>query len=85
MFGFAQTMQKASLLKCFEVATQHRVYFFVFKPLVAMKKDDYVTQIYQPLKEKRNGQLKESDRMALRRFADEFQFSWADLDINIDE
>ena len=85
VFGFAQTMQKASLLKCFEVATQHRVYFFVFKPLVAMKKDDYVTQIYQPLKEKRNGQLKESDRMALRRFADEFQFSWADLDINIDE
>ena len=84
VFGFAQVMQKTSALKCFEIATKHRIYFFVFDPLVKMSPEEYVSKIYQPLIAERGGKLNKADRLALRRLADEFQFSWTELNIDID-
>ena len=84
VFGFAQVMQKTSALKCFEIAAKHRLYFFVFEPLVKMRPEEYVSKIYHPLVEERGGKLTKADRLALQRLADEFQFSWADFNIDID-
>lgn len=82
-FGYKAVQQRTSALSCFEVGSEHRLYFFVLKPLTMLKTEEFVTQVYEPLMTKRKGQLTDSDRRALRRLADEFRFSWADMNIEI--
>lgn len=76
---------KADCLKCFEVATFHRLHYFAMKPLLALENDKklYVMEIYEPLLSKRNGKLTVEDVNGLKRLADEFQFDWQDYNIDI--
>ena len=83
-FTYGKVKQKLSILKCFEVAVEHRLYFFTLTPLVKLSKKEYFSDIYMPLLAKRDGHLTEADCVALRRFADEFKFSWAELNIDIE-
>lgn len=73
-----------SLLKCFEVANLFGTYFFLMKPLRDMDKDKIVSEIYEPLLEKRNGSLTPEDKQGLLRFAEESGFDWQEFNIHID-
>lgn len=63
-----------SLLKCFEVANHYGTYFFLMKPLRNMERDKVVSEIYEPLLEKRNGTLTPEDKQGLLRFSEESGF-----------
>ena len=73
-----------SLLKCFEVANHYGTYFFLMKPLRNMERDKVVSEIYEPLLEKRNGTLTPEDKQGLLRFAEESGFDWQEFNIHID-
>ena len=75
-----------SILKCFEVANHYGTYFFLMKPLrdMDMDKDKIVSEIYEPLLEKRNGSLTPEDKQGLLRFAEESGFDWQEFNIHID-
>lgn len=75
-----------TLLKCFEVANHYGTYFFLMKPLrdMDMDKDKIVSEIYEPLLEKRNGTLTPEDKQGLLRFAEESGFDWQEFNIHID-
>ena len=75
-----------SILKCFEVANHYGTYFFLMKPLrdMDMDKDKIVSEIYEPLLEKRNGTLTPEDKQGLLRFAEESEFDWQEFNIHID-
>ena len=73
-----------SILKCFEVANHYGTYFFLMKPLRDIDKDQIVSEIYEPLLEKRNGTLTTEDKQGLLRFAEESGFDWQEFNIHID-
>lgn len=73
-----------SLLKCFEVANHYGTYFFLMKPLRIMERDKVVSEIYEPLLEKRNGTLTPEDKQGLLRFSEESGFDWQEFNIHID-
>lgn len=75
-----------SIMKCFEVANYYGTYFFLMKPLrdMDMDKDKIVSEIYEPLLEKRNGTLTPEDKQGLLRFAEESGFDWQEFNIHID-
>ena len=74
-FRLKPLMSRIDLVKCFEVATEHKVYYFAMRPLwlpnVDLRKD-----LYDPLVARRGGQLTEDDRKGLARLAEEFGFDW---------
>ena len=78
---------KADCLKCFEVATIHKVHYFAFKPLLILERDKkmFVSEIYEPLVKKRNGNLETNDIKGLKRLAEEFKFDWEDFNIDLDK
>ena len=76
--------ENTSIVKCFEVANEKNIYFFIFMPIRELDKKDYVGQIYKPLLEARGGELTDADKSGLLRFAEEFNFDWAELGINIE-
>lgn len=78
---------KADCLKCFEVATIHKVHYFAFKPLLILERDKkmFVSEIYEPLVKKRNGKLETNDIKGLKRLAEEFKFDWEDFKIDLDK
>lgn len=73
-----------SLLKCFEVANHYGTYFFLMKPLRNMERDKVVSEIYEPLLEKRNGTLTPEDKQGLLRFSEKSGFDWQEFNIHID-
>lgn len=78
---------KADCLKCFEVATIHKVHYFAFKPLLILERDKkmFVSEIFEPLVKKRNGNLGTNDIKGLKRLAEEFKFDWEDFKIDLDK
>ena len=82
-FSYRDVQQRTSALSCFEVAAEHRLYFFAMKPLTMLNTEEFAGQVYHPLLEKRGNRLTDNDRRALCRLADEFQFNWADMGIEI--
>lgn len=64
-------------LACFETIAEHRVYFFLFKPMLeVVHTGRQITEILLPLLRKREMQLTADDLRNLYRFALEFHFDW---------
>jgi hypothetical protein len=81
---FEYNADSVSMLKCFETAMKHKTYFFIFWPLsVILDKKDYLTKVYEPLLNLRNGCLTEQDVTSLKRFEEEFRFEWKDFGITL--
>ena len=72
--AFGYKRDRVCVVKCFEVALQHNLYFFELRPLT--KIEDYKTELYDPLIAKRGDALFEVDKQGLRRLADECKFDW---------
>lgn len=76
--------ESTSYLKCFEVANEHNLYFFEMMPLRELSSEAYVDMIYTPLMTARDGELTDTDKAGLLRFAEEFGFNWQDRGVVID-
>jgi hypothetical protein len=75
-----------SSLKCFEVANDAGIYFFLMQPLMNLMNNpkDVVKELYDPLFVNRNGCLTDHDKCGLKRFGEEFCFDWQAYEINIE-
>lgn len=74
----------SSKIKCFEVANDYGIYFFILKPLFNLTTDTLVSQLYKPLLEARKGQLSEKDKDGLIRLGEELGFDWQEHKIYFD-
>lgn len=69
-FGFDR--KKVSLVKCFEIAVEHRLYFFMLKPLADLHSfEDYRLKLLNPLIKAHGGMLTEKDKRELARLLQE--------------
>ena len=68
-----------TLLKCYDVATMYKTYYFIFNPLFNIEADDFISGICIPLKERCNNSLSEEDVQNLMRCATECGLNWARL------
>ena len=76
---------KPSALKCFELASEYRLYFFTFDALVK-KADNLKEELLKPLLEIQSGKLTTYDIDNLNRLAEEFCFDWQDkFEINLQQ
>ena len=67
------------LLKCFDIATEYKTYYFIFNPLFNLTPNDFVKGICIPLKNRRNGALTEEDMQNLMRCATECGLNWEEV------
>ena len=74
-FRLRPLMARIDLVKCFEVATEHKVYYFAMRPLW-LPNVDLRMDLYEPLAARRGGNLTDEDRKGLLRLAEEFGFDW---------
>ena len=82
---FSRNKVKVSIVKCFEVARAHRIYYFAFEPLRTMvERGKMKEKLYLPLLESKGGTLTAEDIAELQRFADDFGFDWRELGINLE-
>ena len=64
-------------LNCFETVSLHKVYYFLFTPLIkVVKSNNQIKDILFPLMKKREFKLTDSDISNLYRFAVQFHFDW---------
>jgi len=83
--AFIKKRANVSILKCFEIARAHKIYYFIFEPLRnIVEKKMVVEELYQPLLKIRNGRLTEDDITELQRFADDYRFDWSEYGINLE-
>ena len=73
-----------SILKCFEVANQYGIYFFLMKPLRDLGKNKILIDLYEPLLEARCDKLTSEDKQGLLRLSEELGFDWQEFNIYID-
>jgi len=66
----------SSKVKCFEVANECGIYFFIMKPLFNLTAENIIPLLYEPLLEKRDGRLTEKDKDGLVRLGEELGFDW---------
>ena len=65
---------RVSIVKCFDVAMHHNLYFFELLPFSKVK--NHKTELYDLLIAKRGGMLSAADKKGLRRLAEECKFDW---------
>lgn len=76
-WGGKKNMVNVDPLYCYEIAAEHKVYFFLFNPLIKVIADGtQIKDIFLPLLRKRNCQLTKMDVENLYRFALHFHFDW---------
>ena len=72
--AFGYKRDRVCVVKCFEVAMAHNLYFFELRPL--RKINDHKVELYDRLVDKRGGVLTEADKQGLLRYAEECRFDW---------
>lgn len=76
-WGDNPQIEDANSLNCFEIAAEHKTYFFLFSPLIRIIADgNQVKEIFLPLLRERNYQFNDKDIENLNRFAIHFHFDW---------
>jgi hypothetical protein len=78
---FQYKEQEISVVKCFDIALVHNLYFFILLPLSKIK--DYKAELYEPLLESRGGNLSDEDKKGLLRLAEEFKFDWKENKVEL--
>lgn len=76
-WGGKKTQVNTDPLNCFETVSLHKVYYFLFTPLIkVVKSNSQIKDILFPLMKKREFKLTDSDISNLYRFAVQFHFDW---------
>ena len=68
--------QDTTLLRCFDVATKYKTYYFIFNPLFNMTSEEFISEIYTPLMNRHNETFTEEDMQNLMRCATECGLEW---------
>ena len=68
--------QNTTLLRCYDIASKYKTYYFIFNPLFNMTCDEFVNDICIPLKRRHDGSLTEEDMQNLMRCATECGLDW---------
>jgi hypothetical protein len=72
-----ESTEEINVFKCFEVAAEHKTYFFLFEPLVkCISTRSQIKEIVLPLIKARKYKLTDVDRTNLYTFALHFHFDW---------
>ncbi len=71
-------------VKCFEVASKAKTYFFLMKPLIDMDEECMRKNLLKPLLERHNGEITAEVREELHRMAQELGFGWGEIEAIID-
>ncbi len=82
MDGSAQNTgdeENALRLRCFDIASMYKTYYFIFNPLYNLTDDGFIKGICLPLKNRRDGSLTEEDLRNLMRCATECGLDWTEL------
>ena len=75
--------QEVTLLRCYDIATMYKTYYFIFNPLYNITDETFISGICIPLKERQNNSLTEEDMQNLMRCATECGLNWAELSTKI--
>ena len=75
--------ENALRLRCFDIATMYKTYYFIFNPLYNLTDEAFIEGICLPLKDRRNGSLAEEDLRNLMRCAIECGLGWTELSTKI--
>lgn len=74
-----QKNQEVTLLRCYDMATRYKTYYFIFNPLFNITYDGFIKGICVPLKERQNNALSQEDMQNLMRCATECGLDWVEL------
>lgn len=66
--------ENVSIIQCFKIAIEHRLYFFTLTPLKKMSEEDFNKQLLLPILKIYQGSLPPEICSGLRRFIEEFDF-----------
>jgi hypothetical protein len=67
------------LLRCYDIATEYKTYYFIFNPLFNITEEQFVREICVPLKDRRHEQLTQEDIQNLMRCASECGVKWENI------
>ena len=74
-----ESNQDDTLLRCYDIATKYKTYYFIFNPLFNMTSEDFIKNICIPLKRRHNDSLTEEDLQNLMRCATECGRDWTEI------
>ena len=72
-------------VKCFEVASRARTYFFLMKPIIDMDEESMRKSLLKPLLKRHNGKITAKERNELYRMAQELGFDWNKIETIIND
>lgn len=72
-------------VKCFEVASKAKTYFFLMKPLIDMDEECMRKNLLRPLLEQHNGKITAEEQDELHRMAQELGFDWNEIETIIND
>ena len=75
--------QEITLLRCYDVATMYKTYYFIFNPLYNITQEEFISGICIPLKKRGSNSLTEEDVQNLMRCATECGLNWDKLSTRI--
>ena len=76
-WGGKKKVEVVDPLYCFEIVSKHKVYFFLFTPLIrVIAGRSQIKDIFLPLLKKRNYKFSDADIENLYGFAIQFHFDW---------
>lgn len=73
----------ATLLRCYDIATEYKTYYFIFNPLFNMSLEEFINDICLPLRKRHNNTLTEEDMQNLMRCATECGLDWVKISTKI--
>lgn len=73
----------ATLLRCYDIATEYKTYYFIFNPLFNMTSEKFINDICLPLKRRQNNSLTEKELQNLMRCATECGLDWVKISTKI--
>ena len=69
--------QDTELINCYDIATKYKTYYFIFSPLIRMTTtEEFINNIFEPLRKRQNDSLTEEDMQNLMRCATECGLDW---------
>ena len=71
--------QYVTLLRCYDIATMYKTYYFIFNQLFNIDDKGFISGICLPLRDRQDGILSEDDMQNLKRCATECGLDWNSL------
>ena len=77
-FAFGNDGDPDILMRWFEMATEHRTYYFLAKPVLDQN-TNLLKDLYRTIQDQRQGSLSDEEERGFARFAEEMGFDMRDV------